>query len=77
MARVLEVLALAEDIRGDQHAQFVGRGDLFAGLPLLIGAEAPGERRRVVRVAGDGGHLARRRAARAAPRGRRRCRRTG
>ena len=50
-AAVLEVLALAQDIRRKQHTQFVLGCDL---VPLLValGAEAPGVARRVFRVAG-------------------------
>ena len=49
---VLEVLAFAEDVGGDQDAQFLVRRDLVA-LVVADRAEAPGELGRVRRVAGD------------------------
>ena len=43
---VLQVLALAQHVGGDQHAQFVAWGDTVA-LAVALRAEAPGQRGRV------------------------------
>ena len=53
---ILQVLAFAEDIGGDKHAQFLGRQDLIAGL-MALRAEAAGKSGRVFGVAGDPGQL--------------------
>ena len=51
--RILEVLALAEHIRGDQDIEFVGGGDVVA-FTVAFRAEPPGQFRRVFRIPGDG-----------------------
>ena len=58
---VLEVLAFAEHIGGDQHAEFLGGrnvvGRTFVPRLVAFGAEPAGVAGRFFGVAGDAGHL--------------------